>query len=138
QIFWAGQSLVRQLRNSVPTRRLVIRLDEILRGAADADIVLKGGDQLLVPDRRQEVTVIGEVQYATSHVYDPGLTRAEYISKSGGTTQRADPKRTYVVRANGELVTQSGGRWFARDGSAGIKPGDTIVVPLNLNQPLAR
>ena len=116
----------------------MIRLDEILRGSADADIVLKGGDELLVPDRRQEVTVLGEVQYATSHVYDPGLTRAEYISKSGGPTQRADSKRIYVVRASGEVVTQSGGRWFARDASAGIRPGDTIVVPLNLNQPLAR
>jgi protein involved in polysaccharide export with SLBB domain len=138
QTISAGQSLVSQLRNSVPTGRLVIRLDEVLRGSADADIALKDGDALLVPDRRQEVTVLGEVQYATSHVYQPGLTRAEYISKSGGTTQRADTKRIYVVRASGEVVTQSGGRWFSRDASAGIRPGDTIVVPLNVSQPLAR
>ena len=75
---------------------------------------MKGGDQLIVPDQRQEVTVVGEVQYETSHVFERGLTRDEYIAKSGGTTQRADTKRIYVVRANGEVVAQSGGRWFGR------------------------
>jgi len=100
--------------------------------------VLKGGDQLIVPDQRQEVTVLGEVQYATSHVYERSLTRDEYIAKSGGTTQRADTKRTYVVRANGEVVIQSGSRWFGRESSSGMKPGDAIVVPLKLDQPLAR
>jgi polysaccharide export outer membrane protein len=138
QTITTGQSLIGQLRNSVPTGRLVIRLDQIVRGVADADIVLKDGDQLVVPDQRQEVTVLGEVQYATSHVYERGLTRDEYIAKSGGTTQRADTKRTYVVRANGEVVAQSGGRWFGRDSNAGMKPGDAIVVPLKLDQPLAR
>jgi protein involved in polysaccharide export with SLBB domain len=138
QTITTGQSLVTQLRNSVPTGRLVIRLDELVRGGAEADIALRDGDQLVVPDQRQEVTVLGEVQYATSHVYERGLTRAEYINKSGGTTQRADEKRIYVVRANGEVVTQSGSRWFGRDSTAGIRPGDTIVVPLNLSQPLAR
>src|SRR6185369_11775932 len=118
--------------------RLAIRLDQIVRGAADVDIVVKGGDQLIVPDQRQEVTVVGEVQYETSHVFERGLTRDEYIAKSGGTTQRADEKRIYVVRANGEVVTQSGSRWFGRDTSAGIRPGDTVVVPLNLSQPLTR
>jgi len=138
QTITTGQSLVTQLRNSVPTGRLVIRLDDLVRGRLDADIALKDGDQLIVPDQRQEVTVIGEVQYATSHVFERGVTRSDYIEKSGGTTQRADSKRIYVVRANGEVVTQSGGRWFGRDTNAGMRPGDTIVVPLNLSQPLTR
>jgi polysaccharide biosynthesis/export protein len=138
QTITTGQSLITSLRSSVPTGRLVIRLDQIVQGVAAADIVLKGGDQLIVPDQRQEVTVLGEVQYATSHVFERGLTRDEYIAKSGGTTQRADTKRTYVVRANGEVVAQSGGRWFGRDSNSGIRPGDAIVVPLKLDQPLAR
>jgi protein involved in polysaccharide export with SLBB domain len=138
QTITTGQSLITQLRNSVATGRLAIHLDDIAHGVATADILLKGGDELLVPDQRQEVTVIGEVQYATSHVYERGLTRDDYVGKSGGTTQRADTKRTYVVRANGEVVTQSGGRWFGRDSNSGIRPGDAIVVPLKVDQPLAR
>jgi protein involved in polysaccharide export with SLBB domain len=133
-----GQGLVSQLRSSVPTGRWAIRLDEIVAGRVEADIVLKGGDVLMVPDQRQEVTVLGEVQYSTSHVFDRALGRDDYIGRSGGLTQRADKKRIYVVKANGEVVASAGRSWFSRDGGAQIRPGDSIVVPLDLDQPLLR
>ena len=62
----------------------------------------------------------------------PGLTRDDYIAKSGGTTQKADRKRIYVVRANGDVVS-AGDRsgWFRRSQSIEMRPGDTIVVPLD-------
>jgi protein involved in polysaccharide export with SLBB domain len=134
-----GQSLVTQLRNSQATGRLVVSLDLIGTGAA-ADIVLEDGDQLLVPDAAQEVTVLGEVQYATSHIFQLGLTRDEYIARSGGVTPRADGKRIYVVRANGEVIAEAGPRWFRRDRDVEIRPGDTIVIPLDVDRvrPLAR
>jgi hypothetical protein len=64
-------------------------------------------------------------------VFEAGLTRDDYIAKSGGATQKADKKRIYVVRANGDVV--SGGRsgWFRRSQSVQMHPGDTIVVPLD-------
>jgi protein involved in polysaccharide export with SLBB domain len=133
-----GQALITQLRTSVATGRLVIRLDDVVVGVTEADIVVKDGDQLLVPDRQQEVTVLGEVQYATSHVFERGLSRDEYISKSGGLTQRADRKRIYVVRANGEVVAESGVRWFSRGSTTAMRAGDTVVIPLDVDQPLAR
>jgi protein involved in polysaccharide export with SLBB domain len=138
QTITTGQSLITQLRNAVATGRLVIRLDDLVRDVGGTDVILKDGDQLIVPDQRQEVTVLGEVQYATSHVFERGLSRDDYIAKSGGLTQRADNKRIYVVRANGEVVVDAGGRWFRRDASAGVRPGDTVVVPLDVDQPLAR
>jgi protein involved in polysaccharide export with SLBB domain len=126
-----GQSLLDDLRNAEPVGRLVIDLDRIM--AADAasavDVILKDGDVLRVPQTAQEVTVIGEVQSATSHLYDPGFARDDYIRMSGGTTQKADDRRIYVVRANGSVETGSGSRWFRNVGS--IQPGDTIVVPLD-------
>jgi polysaccharide export outer membrane protein len=134
----AGQSLIDQLRNAVATGRLVISLDDLVAGDAGADVVLKDGDQLLVPDERQEVSVLGEVQYATSHIYQNGLTRDEYIGRSGGLSQRADKKRIYVVRANGEVVANSSAGWFQRSGGSEIRPGDSIVVPIDVDQPLAR
>lgn len=133
-----GQALISQLRGAVPTGRWAIRLDEIVEGRPEADIVLKGGDELIVPDQRQEVTVVGEVQYATSHVWTRSLSRDDYVDRSGGLTQRADKKRIYVVRANGEVVADSGGSWFRRDAGENIRPGDSIVVPLDVDQPLVR
>ena len=138
QTITTGQSLISQLRNAVATGRLVIKLDDLIAGVMEADVVLKDGDQLIVPSQRQEVTVLGEVQYPTSHVFERGLTRDDYISKSGGFSERADGKRIYVVRASGSVVARGRARWFQRDAGGGIEPGDTVVVPLKVDQPLAR
>ena len=127
-----GQTLLAELRNTKPVGRLAIDLPQVLAaapGSAD-DILLKGGDQLIVPTRSQEVTVLGEVQATTSLLYQPGLTRSDYVAMSGGTTQKADTSRIYVVKANGQVVASSKNRWFG-DAGKDIQPGDTIVVPID-------
>jgi polysaccharide export outer membrane protein len=128
-----GQQLLGQLRETKPVGRLVIDVDGVLKGRAGGaeDVLVKDGDKLIIPKRTQEVTILGEVQSPTSHVFAAGLTRDEYIAKSGGITQKADRKRIYVVRANGDVI--SGGRsgWFRRSQSVEMRPGDTIVVPLD-------
>ena len=114
-------------------------LRDIVAGQLETDVVLQGGDDLFVPEFRQEVTVLGEVQYPTSHAFEEGLVREDYINKSGGLTRRADEKRIYIVRANGEVVTDTGGRWFRRGSGVEVRPGDTIVAPLEVDRmrPLA-
>ncbi len=131
QIVTMGQSLLVDLQNVKPVGRLVFDLDHVRSAepGSSGDIMMKGGDRILVPRKAQEVSVIGEVQTNTSHLFRPGLTRDDYISLSGGTTQRADRGRIYVVRADGSVVT-SGSAWFGR-GGAEIMPGDSIVVPLD-------
>jgi protein involved in polysaccharide export with SLBB domain len=134
-----GQSLLNQLRNAEVTGRVTIRLDDIIAGRRGTDIVLQDGDDLFVPEIRQEVAVLGEVQYATSHLFNATLTREDYIDRSGGLTRRADRARIYVVRANGEVISEGGGRWFRRAGDTDIRPGDTIVAPIEVDRvrPLA-
>jgi polysaccharide export outer membrane protein len=128
-----GQQLLAQLRNTTPVGRLVVDISAVQRGPAGGpeDVLVKDGDTLGIPKKAPEVTILGEVQSPTSHIYHAGLTRDEYIAKSGGTTQKADRKRIYVVRANGDVV--SGGRsgWFRRTQNIEMRPGDTIVVPLD-------
>jgi polysaccharide biosynthesis/export protein len=127
-----GQSLMVQLKGVKAVGRLVIdlpRLEDSPMGST-YDVVLRGGDTLAVPRYQQQVTVIGEVQTATSHLYNPRLTRDDYIGLSGGLTRRADRNKIYVVRANGSVLASEGSRWFERSQTT-IKPGDTIVVPLD-------
>jgi hypothetical protein len=112
----------------------VIDLEAVVNDARDQDIVLRNGDQLVVPPITQEVLVLGEVQYATSHLFRRALDRQDYINLSGGLTNRADDKRIYVVRANGEVTAGTGGRWFNRSGGVEIRPGDTIVIPLDTDR----
>lgn len=130
-----AQSLLGQLRGARAVGRMVIDLPRLIRERAGSpdDVMLRGGDQLIVPRFEQEVTVLGEVQSSTSLVYNPRLSRDDYISMSGGVTRRGDRGQIYVVRANGSVVSRSGSGWFRRSGTAGdIRPGDTIVVPLDV------
>lgn len=128
-----GQNLMSDLRNAKAVGRLVIDLDASLAAApgTEADIILQGGDRLLIPKHRQEVTVIGEVQNSTSHFFKSGLSRDDYISLSGGATRRADDGQIYVVRADGSVVAGSSNSWFARSSQVKMEPGDTVVVPLD-------
>jgi polysaccharide export outer membrane protein len=127
-----GQSLLAQLHQVKAVGRLVINLPRMLRSPIGSpyDVVVRDGDELIVPKFQQEVTVIGEVQTVTSHLYKPGATRDDYIAMSGGMTARADKGRIYVVRADGSVVPGAGGRWFD-SGGVKMEPGDTVVVPLN-------
>ena len=128
-----GQQLIGQLRDTKPVGRLVINVDRIMKGnqGAPGDVLVREGDKLLIPKQTQEITILGEVQSPTSHVYLAGLTRDDYIARSGGTTQKADRKRIYVVRANGDVISGQRSGWFRRSQSVEMRPGDTIVVPLD-------
>jgi polysaccharide export outer membrane protein len=128
-----GQQLLAQLRETKPVGRLVINVEGVLKGRPGGlnDVLVRNDDRLLVPKKTQEITILGEVQSPTSHVYQPGLTRDDYIAKSGGATQKADRKRIYVVRANGDVLSGERSGWFRRSKFVDMRPGDTIVVPLD-------
>ena len=129
-----GQSILGQLRRAEPLGRLVIDLPGLLAGQTELDVTLRDGDRLLIPEVKQEVMVLGEVQYATSHLVKPGLARDDYVAASGGLTVNADDDRIYVVRANGSVVGTNGSHWFGRGTNVEIRPGDAIVAPLDVDR----
>ena len=136
QAIAAGESLLSDLETTEAVGRLVIDLNRSIRATpgSSMDIFMKDGDSLVVPRRTQEVTVIGEVQNSVSLLWIEGLTRDDYIERSGGMTQRADGKRTFIIRADGSVAASEGGSWFGRRGDTVIRPGDTIVVPLDAEE----
>jgi len=137
QSFGVGQSLLTQIRRAEPTGRLVINLPAIIAGRDGeyTDLALEAGDELLIPGRTQSVTVLGEVQHSTSHLFDPRLRRNEYINLSGGLTVNGDDDRIYIVRANGAVLAgRQGSKWYRRGRANDIRPGDTIVVPLDVDR----
>jgi len=126
-----------QLRAVEPTGRLVIDLPRLItdtRGGrrSQYDVTLMDGDRLYIPPTTQEVIVTGEVFNPTSHLYKRGLDRQQYVKMSGGATRKADESHIYVVRADGSVVTET--PWIGAGRAADIKPGDTIVVPLDVDR----
>ena len=126
------KQLVSRLRESKAVGRLVISLQDIIEGKKE-DITLRDGDQLYIPPEMDEVSVVGEVFFPTSHRYQHTLSRDDYLQQSGGITANADDKRIYVVRADGHVSATSAGRWHL-GGKQKIYPGDTIVVPLDADR----
>ncbi len=133
-----AKSLLQQLRSERAVGRLVINLKKIIHGPVYSpdNVVLRNGDALYVPKFEQEVTVIGEVQDPTSHLYKPNLSRNAYIRLSGGFTSDADRDHIYVVRADGSVVAGNHSSFWFSHGGTQIRPGDTIVVPINAEKML--
>ncbi|MCG8612226.1 MAG: SLBB domain-containing protein [Pseudomonadales bacterium] len=123
--------LLERLNQIEPEGRLVIDLDAVVKDPKHNDIVLLSGDKLVIPQLKQSVSVIGEVQFPTSHLYDRSLDIESYIERSGGTTPKADVARIYIVKANGSVILPNiNNQWFWQQ-RENIEPGDTVVIPLD-------
>ena len=93
--------------------------------------LLKNNDSIFIPSTSYEVVVQGEVLNSSSFIFDKSMDYKDYINAAGGFSDYADKRAVFVIKANGLSVT-SGNNVFS--GQAKIEPGDTIVVPRNLNQ----
>jgi polysaccharide export outer membrane protein len=130
-----AQSLLARLRSSKSVGRLVIDLDSQLKLDENSQITLRNGDKIHVPIVPSEVSILGEVQFPTSHLHNSELTVDQYINLSGGFTQNADEKRIFVVKSNGVVLSSNATGWFSGNQSAKeIQAGDVIVVPINLQK----
>tara|TARA_B100000315_G_scaffold256772_1_gene303569 strand:- start:14272 stop:16941 length:2670 start_codon:yes stop_codon:yes gene_type:complete len=121
--------LLLDLANIEAVGRLVIDLPLIAENKQN--LVLQNGDTLYVPSQRDSISVIGEVNYTTSHLFKPGVSVDQYIDLSGGLKERAAEDRIYIIKANGSVTIPNSGTWFAVNDSKLLEAGDTIVVPMN-------
>lgn len=121
--------LLNDLASVEAVGRLVIDLPLIVENKQN--LVLQDGDVLYVPSKRDSISVIGEVNYSTSHLYKAGVSVDDYIGLSGGLKERADEDSIYIIKANGSVEIPNTGGWFAANNSEQLEPGDTIVIPMD-------
>ena len=102
--------------------RVGIHLEEALRNpGSDADIVLREGDRLVVPEYEGTVKISGDVMYPNTVAYEEGKNYKWYISQAGGFGDRAKKRKGYVIYPNGTMAQVNRG--------AKITPGCEIIVP---------
>ena len=107
------------LENNYPVG---IRLDEALEHpGSDADIILREGDQIFVPEYNGIVKVSGDVMFPNTVFYESGKNYKYYVNQSGGFGNRAKKSKTFIVYQNGTIGLPSQG--------AKPEPGCEIVVP---------
>ena len=99
-----------------------IHLDEALKHpGSDADIVLREGDRLVIPEYVSTVKISGDVMYPNTVSFEEGKDYKWYVRQAGGFGQSAKKKKSYVVYPNGTMAQVGHG--------AKITPGCEIIVP---------
>ena len=113
--------------------RLVIDLESIINQSIK-DIILEDGDRLHIPKIQQSISVIGEVFVPSAHSYASNLNIDDYISLSGGANPYSDEDNIYLIKSDGRIIspTQLTSNRFFRGTSKQLQPGDSIVVPLEV------
>ena len=117
-------SLLSLKTNQGRTYLVSIDLESALKNpGCDADIEMREGDVLYVPQYSSTVKISGAVSYPVSVQYKKGKSLKYYIEHAGGYDDNAKKKRVYAVNMNGTVNK------LKNSSSKGIEPGCEIYVP---------
>jgi protein involved in polysaccharide export with SLBB domain len=133
----ATARLIERLRAIKPTGRVVLQMPPESRDLPK--LVLEDGDRLFVPSVPSSVGVFGSVFNAGSYLREDGRSLADYLQLAGGPTRGADARSTFVLRANGTVVSNLqkagwGGGLRSSFEEQPALPGDTLFVPEELDK----
>ena len=91
---------------------------------SDADIVLREGDQLIIPELTNTVKINGAVMMPNTVSYNSGMTVKDYISQAGGYANGARKSKAFIIYMNGQVAEVRG------SGKSQVEPGCEIIVPI--------
>ena len=119
------------LKFNVPEEYPVgIDLEEALnKPGSDADIILREGDRLVVPQYNGTVKINGAVMYANTVVYEKGKSVSKYIAEAGGYASDAYKSKSYIIYMNGKVAKVGHG--------TKVQPGCEIVVPAKMKRKMS-
>jgi protein involved in polysaccharide export with SLBB domain len=134
----ASRSLVARFRTIRATGRVVLNMPQEASEIADLpDIQLEDGDRFVVPSKPSTVNVVGAVYDQNSFLFKNSREVQSYLRLAGGPTKSADGGDSFVIRADGSVVSRhsrSGvfGNTFA---TMRLNAGDTVVIPEKVPRP---
>ena len=104
----AAQGLISRLSQIRATGRIVLQFRP---GSSSIDDVpaldLQNGDKFSVPYAPSTVNVIGAVYNQNSFLYRPGQMVTHYLKLAGGPNRNADWRHSFVIRADGSVVSSA-------------------------------
>lgn len=96
----------------------------MLKPGSSADIVLREGDVIEVPEYNNTVRISGAVMYPNTVSFEDGKTLKYYIEQAGGYGFRAKKSKAYIVYMNGQVKRAK------RSNRELIQPGCEVIVPV--------
>lgn len=91
---------------------------------SSADVVLRAGDKLVVPELSNTVKINGAVMLPNTVAYKDNKSVKYYISQAGGFANNARKSRAFIIYMNGQVAKVKG------SGRNMIEPGCEIIVPI--------
>ena len=128
--------LIRRIGGLKSNGRVALELDPNGQTlAALPALPLEDGDRILVPAVPGFVSAFGSVNNENVFIHKPGKTVGDVI-KSAGLTEDAEPDQAFVLRADGSIIAKrdNGGVFGGSFESLQVMPGDTVVVPAQLDR----
>ncbi len=121
---------VKFFRTSDRGGRIGVDLPKVIANPKDREnLILSGGDSIVIPEYIPVVYVQGSVNAPMSVTYVPGKSMEYYISAAGGYKRDADRGRAYVTQPNGKVESVNK-RWsFIPDGKPEPLAGGSVYVP---------
>jgi len=101
----------------------------LINPKSDADIVLREGDELIIPEYNNTVRISGAVMYPNTVSYQKGKSLLHYIEQAGGYGNRAKKSKAYIVYMNGQVKKAK------KYSNNVIQPGCEIIVPTKEKNP---
>ena len=96
---------------------------------SDADIILREGDRLVIPQYNGTVKINGAVMFANTVAYEKGKKPSYYIDQAGGFASDALKSKAYIIYMNGKVAKLSHG--------AKVQPGSEIIIPAKLKRKMS-
>ncbi|MFA9438479.1 SLBB domain-containing protein [Uliginosibacterium sp. sgz301328] len=127
------RNTLQRMRNLRSSGRIVLELDPDANLAALPALRLEDGDRYYVPPAGATVGVYGATYQQTALIYKPNKTVNDYLEQAGGPTRNADSGSTYVLRADGSVISKRQSGWFGSFGGTHLMPDDSVVVPEDYN-----
>jgi protein involved in polysaccharide export with SLBB domain len=108
---------------------IAVNLKTLLKapGTAD-DIILEDGDEIVVPQIKNVVTVTGEVLKPVAVQFTPGKGFNYYVSSAGGYANKARKSKSFVIYSNGRSKRTTTFLGLFKNHPK-VSPGATVVVP---------
>ena len=97
------------------------------------NVILKDGDNVIVPKIDNTVEVIGEVGRPTVIAFKKGLSVNDAISQAGGFTDLAKKRGVFVIYQNGNVSSPK--KYFVFNTLPKLEAGSKIVVPKKVANP---
>jgi protein involved in polysaccharide export with SLBB domain len=133
------RELVNRLREIRATGRIVLHIEPFKSDVASLpDLPLEDGDRFVVPPVPSTVGIVGAVYDSNSFVYQEHKHAGDYLRNAGGPNRNADKKQIFIIRADGSVVSRQylDHTLWSNDkfNEQAVYPGDTIIVPEQLNK----